>query len=33
MDHTLVDIIIVDEHLRRPVGRPTLTLQIDVATR
>jgi putative transposase len=33
MDHTLVDIIIVDEYLRRPVGRPTLTLQIDVATR
>jgi len=33
MDHTLVDIIVVDEYLRRPVGRPTLTLQIDVATR
>ncbi|RZF63496.1 integrase [Sphingomonas populi] len=33
MDHTLADIIIVDEHFRRPLGRPTLTLQIDVATR
>ena len=33
MDHTLADIIIVDEHFRKPLGRPTLTLQIDVATR
>lgn len=33
MDHTLVDIIIVDEYFRKPLGRPTLTLQIDVATR
>lgn len=32
MDHTLADIIIVDEHFRRPLCRPTLTLQIDVAT-
>ena len=33
MDHTPADIIVVDEHFRRPLGRPTLTLQIDVATR
>ena len=33
MDHTIADIIIVDEHFRQPLGRPTLTLQIDVATR
>lgn len=33
MDHTLADIIIVDEHFRKPLGRPTLTLQIDIATR
>ncbi|WP_025550192.1 Mu transposase C-terminal domain-containing protein [Sphingobium fuliginis] len=33
MDHTLVDVIIVDEAFRKPLGRPTLTLQIDVATR
>lgn len=33
MDHTLADIIIVDEHFRKPLGRPTLTLQVDVATR
>lgn len=33
IDHTLADIIIVDEQFRKPVGRPTLTLQVDVATR
>lgn len=33
MDHTRADIIVVDEHFRRPLGRPTLTLQIDLATR
>lgn len=33
MDHTLADIIVVDEHFRKPLGRPTLTLQIDLATR
>lgn len=33
MDHTPADIIIVDEHFRKPLGRPTLTLQVDVATR
>lgn len=33
MDHTPADVIIVDEHFRRPLGRPILTLQIDVATR
>lgn len=33
MDHTLADIIIVDEQFRRPLARPTLTLQIDIATR
>ena len=33
IDHTPADIIVVDEHFRRPLGRPTLTLLIDVATR
>lgn len=33
MDHTPADIIIVDEYLRRPLCRPALTLQIDIATR
>ncbi|WP_254515866.1 Mu transposase C-terminal domain-containing protein [Novosphingobium sp. G106] len=33
MDHTPADIIIVDDHFRRPLCRPTLTLQIDIATR
>lgn len=33
MDHTPADIIIVDEHFRRPLCRPWLTLQIDIATR
>ncbi len=33
MDHTPADIIIVDDHFRKPLGRPTLTLQIDIATR
>ncbi|WP_225207633.1 Mu transposase C-terminal domain-containing protein [Novosphingobium huizhouense] len=33
MDHTPADIIIVDEYFRRPLCRPALTLQIDIATR
>jgi putative transposase len=33
MDHTLADVIIVDSVHRRPIGRPWLTLAIDVATR
>ena len=33
MDHTLADIIIVDSVHRRPIGRPWLSLAIDVATR
>lgn len=33
MDHTPADIIIVDELFRKPLGRPALTLQIDIATR
>jgi putative transposase len=33
IDHTLVDVVLVDEMERRPVGRPWLTLVIDVATR
>ena len=33
IDHTLADVIVVDEIERRPVGRPWLTLVIDVATR
>jgi len=33
MDHTLVDVVVVDEIDREPIGRPWLTLAIDVATR
>ncbi|KAF7788543.1 putative transposase [Pseudoalteromonas rubra] len=33
MDHTPVDLIIVDEEHRLPIGRPYLTIAIDVATK
>ncbi|WP_137821911.1 Mu transposase C-terminal domain-containing protein [Pseudomonas sp. D(2018)] len=33
MDHTKVDVILVDEKLRRPIGRPWLTLLVDLRTR
>ncbi|MFZ6731214.1 Mu transposase C-terminal domain-containing protein [Undibacterium sp. Ji42W] len=33
IDHTKVDVIIVDELHRLPIGRPYLTLAIDVATK
>jgi putative transposase len=33
IDHTPVDVIVVDQELRLPIGRPWLTLAIDVATR
>lgn len=33
IDHTLADVIVVDKHSRKPVGRPWLTVVIDVATR
>lgn len=33
IDHTLVDVIAVDEVHRRPIGRPWLTLAIDINTR
>lgn len=33
IDHTPVDVIVVDEAYRLPIGRPWLTLAIDVATR
>lgn len=33
IDHTLADVILVDEIHRQPIGRPWLTLAIDVATR
>jgi putative transposase len=33
LDHTPVDLIIVDERNRKPVGRPWLTLTIDIASR
>ena len=32
-DHTPVDVIVVDERYRLPVGRPYLTVAIDVASR
>jgi putative transposase len=33
IDHTLVDVIVVDEIDREPIGRPWTTLAVDVATR
>ena len=33
MDHTKVDVTVVDPATRLPIGRPTLTLAIDVASR
>lgn len=33
IDHTLVDIILVDSFERKPIGRPWVTLAIDIATR
>lgn len=33
IDHTPLDIILVDEKNRNPIGRPTLTLAIDVYSR
>ena len=33
IDHTLLDIHIVDDEDRKPIGRPWLTLAIDVCTR
>lgn len=33
MDHTLVDVILVDDNERRPLGRPWLTVIIDLYSR
>ncbi|MGV4985759.1 hypothetical protein ACVB8X_06850 [Streptomyces sp. NRAIS4] len=33
VDHTPVDVIVVDEQHRMPIGRPYLTVAIDVASR
>lgn len=33
IDHTLVDVIVVDQRERLPIGRPWLTLAVDVASR
>lgn len=33
IDHTQADLIVVDEQLRQPIGRPWISLAIDVATR
>jgi putative transposase len=33
IDHTLADVMIVDSTHRRSIGRPWLSLAIDVATR
>jgi putative transposase len=33
IDHTLVDVIVVDDLHRKPIGRPWLSLAIDIATR
>lgn len=32
-DHTLIDVIVVDDLYRQPIGRPWVTLMIDVASR
>lgn len=33
IDHTTMDVMVVDEEARLPIGRPSLTLAIDVFTR
>jgi putative transposase len=33
IDHTKIDLIVVDEHRRQPIGRPYLTVAIDVFSR
>ena len=33
IDHTKLDIILVDDHYRRPIGRPWITLAFDVFSR
>ena len=33
IDHTKLDIILVDDHYRRPIGRPWITLSFDVYSR
>lgn len=33
IDHTIVDMIVVDEETRLPIGRPVLTIAIDLCTR
>jgi putative transposase len=33
IDHTIVDVIVVDEQRRRPIGRPILTIAVDICTR
>jgi putative transposase len=33
IDHTIVDVVVVDEQYRQPIGRPVLTIAIDVCTR
>jgi putative transposase len=33
MDHTMVDIMVVDEVLRQSMGRPWITVAFDIATR
>jgi putative transposase len=33
IDHTLVDVIVVDRENRQPIGRPWLTLAVDITTR
>lgn len=33
IDHTMLDIIVLDEEMRLPIGRPWLTLAIDVFSR
>ena len=33
VDHTQADVVVVDEYFRRAMGRPWLSVAIDLATR
>jgi transposase InsO family protein len=33
IDHTLIDVIVIDSEHRKPIGRPWLTVVMDVRTR
>ncbi len=33
IDHTIVDLVMVDEETRLPISRPFLTIAVDICTR